>query len=201
MTSPHIPVSWGELLDKIAILRIKTRRLGAAAARADAAHELDLLGRAAGAPAGVAELIAALDAVNLRLWRIEDLIRASDAAGDFGPGFVALARAVYRENDERGRIKQALNRRLGSTLVEQKQYSAYQRPTDERLTDERLTGQRPTGQRLTGQRPTGQRPTGQRPTGQRPTGQRPTGQRPTGQRPTDQCPTGATPEQQDKKPA
>ncbi|WP_428490182.1 DUF6165 family protein [Rhodopila sp.] len=129
MTIPHIPVSWGELLDKIAILRIKTRRLDGPAARADAARELDLLRRAAAAPARVAELIAGLDAVNLRLWRIEDLIRARDAAADFGPEFVALARAVYRENDERGRIKQALNRRLGSALVEQKQYSAYQRPT------------------------------------------------------------------------
>jgi hypothetical protein len=60
-----------------------------------------------------------------RLWRIEDLIREKEAAGDFGPGFVALARAVYRESDERGRVKQAINRVLASAMVEEKQYSAY----------------------------------------------------------------------------
>jgi len=125
MTSPSIPVSWGELLDKIAILEIKSRHLHAPSARANAATELALL-RQAAAPAGnVPELMAALRAVNTRLWRIEDLIREHEAAGDFGAGFIALARAVYHENDERGRIKQALNQRLGSALVEEKQYSAY----------------------------------------------------------------------------
>jgi Family of unknown function (DUF6165) len=125
MSSPTIPVSWGELLDKIAILEIKSLRLRVPEARANAERELALLRPAASGAAGVAELMAALRAVNTRLWRIEDLIREKEAAGDFGPGFVALARAVYRENDERGRIKQALNRRLGSALVEEKQYSAY----------------------------------------------------------------------------
>jgi hypothetical protein len=125
MTSPTIAVSWGELLDKIAILEIKVLRLRAPLARANAANELELLRQSASGAPGVPELLAALRAVNTRLWRIEDLIREKDAAGDFGPGFVALARAVYRENDERGRIKQALNRELRSGLVEEKQYSAY----------------------------------------------------------------------------
>jgi hypothetical protein len=126
MSSPVIPVSWGELLDKIAILAIKVERLRGAAARENAARELALLQEAAaGDVRGVAELEAALLAVNTRLWRIEDLIREKDAAGDFGPGFVALARAVYRENDERGRIKLAINRALRSVVVEEKQYSGY----------------------------------------------------------------------------
>jgi hypothetical protein len=125
MSGPTIPVSWGELLDKIVILEIKVLRIRAPEAGANAARELALLRPAASGAVGVAELMAALRAVNTRLWRIEDLIREKEAAGDFGPGFVALARAVYRENDERGRIKQALNRRLGSALVEEKQYSAY----------------------------------------------------------------------------
>jgi Family of unknown function (DUF6165) len=125
MTSPSVPVSWGELLDKIAILEIKVLQLRAPDARANAANELYLLRQAASGIAGIPELLAALRAVNTRLWRIEDLIREHEAAGDFGPGFVALARAVYRENDERGRIKQALNRALHSALVEEKQYSAY----------------------------------------------------------------------------
>jgi hypothetical protein len=126
MTAPLVPVSWGELLDKVAILEIKAHRLRAPEAVANVARELALLRQAAGAvPAAAAPLRAGLLAVNTRLWRIEDAIRARDAAGDFGPAFVALARAVYRENDERGRIKQALNRLLGSSLVEEKQYSAY----------------------------------------------------------------------------
>jgi hypothetical protein len=125
MTSPMIPVSWGELLDKIVILEIKSLRLRAPQARDNAMTELVLLRQAAAPATGVPELTAALRAVNTRLWRIEDLIREKEAAGDFGPGFVALARAVYHENDERGRIKLALNQRLGSALVEEKQYSAY----------------------------------------------------------------------------
>lgn len=125
MTSPTIPVSWGELLDKIAILQIKSHRLHSPEARGNAANELNMLRQAASNPVRVPELEAALLAVNTRLWRIEDLIREKEAAGDFGPGFVALARAVYHENDERGRIKQALNRRLHSPLLEEKQYSAY----------------------------------------------------------------------------
>ncbi len=126
MTSPSIPVSMGELLDKISILEIKAERLRAPEAVANAERELALLRHAAGTlPPEAAPLRSALLAVNTRLWRIEDEIRGKEAAGDFGPGFVALARSVYRENDERSRIKQALNRLLRSALVEEKQYSAY----------------------------------------------------------------------------
>jgi hypothetical protein len=125
MTSPLIPVSWGELLDKIAILEIKAQRLVAADARGNAAAELELLRRAATDAPAMPELRAALLAVNTRLWRIEDLIREKEAAGDFGPGFIDLARSVYRENDERARIKRALNQKLRSALVEEKQYLAY----------------------------------------------------------------------------
>jgi predicted DCC family thiol-disulfide oxidoreductase YuxK len=125
MTMPSIPVSWGELLDKITILEIKTHRLRDGASVANAAHELALLRQAAGVLVGVAALVDGLRAVNTRLWRIEDLIREQERAGNFGPRFVALARAVYHENDERGRIKRALNQAMGSALVEEKQYSGY----------------------------------------------------------------------------
>jgi Family of unknown function (DUF6165) len=129
MTDPVVPVSWGELLDKIAILEIKRERLLSAEAVANTERELAALGPALTAlPPSLtklAELRAALAAVNRRLWTIEDQIREKDATGDFGPGFVALARSVYRENDERVRIKQAINVLLGSGLVEEKQYSRY----------------------------------------------------------------------------
>jgi hypothetical protein len=125
MTSPLIAVSWGELLDKIAILMIKVDRLRSPAAARTAARELALLQAVTADVRGIAVLESALLAVNTRLWRIEDLIREKEASGDFGPEFVALARAVYRENDERGRIKSAINAALRSALVEEKQYSAY----------------------------------------------------------------------------
>ena len=129
MSDPVVPVSWGELLDKIAILEIKRVRLRAPAAVANTERELAALRPAIDAlappPAGLPELRAALAAVNQRLWTIEDRIREKEAAGDFGPDFVALARSVYRENDERGRIKRAINMLLGSGLVEEKQYAAY----------------------------------------------------------------------------
>jgi hypothetical protein len=129
MADPIVPVSWGELLDKIAILEIKRERLGAPQAVANVGRELAALVPALAAlepaPAGLAELRAALAAVNQRLWTIEDQIRENDAQGDFGPRFIALARSVYRENDERGRIKRAINLLLGSGLIEEKQYRAY----------------------------------------------------------------------------
>jgi len=129
MADPVVPVSWGELLDKIAILEIKRERLRSPEAVANTERELAALGPALTVlrtpPLGLAELRAALAAVNQRLWTIEDQIREKDATGDFGSGFVALARSVYRENDERVRIKQAINALLGSGLVEEKQYGRY----------------------------------------------------------------------------
>ncbi len=128
MNAPTIPVSWAELFDKIAILEIKTQRLHSHSAAANAAHELGLLrdiAARAERQSGVAELCSALLAVNTRLWRIEELIREHERTRCFDASFIALARAVYRENDERGRIKQALNRLLRSALVEEKQYPGY----------------------------------------------------------------------------
>ena len=124
--TPLVPISWGELIDKITILEIKTERLSAPAAQTNAAHELSLLRTAlaelAEPPPGLPLLCAELAAVNRRLWDIEDDIRRLDAAGDFGALFVALARAVYRSNDERSRIKRAINALLGSAIIEEKQY-------------------------------------------------------------------------------
>jgi Family of unknown function (DUF6165) len=129
LPSPLVPVSWGELIDKVTILEIKRERLRAPAAVANAERELmaleSALARAEPLPMELVGLKAALAAVNRRLWTIEDAIREKEAAGDFGEAFVALARSVYRENDERGRLKQAVNRLLGSGLVEEKQYPAY----------------------------------------------------------------------------
>ena len=124
--TPRVPVSWGELIDKITILEIKTERLRAPAARTNAAHELALLREVLTAPpAGLAALRAELAAVNRRLWDIEDDIRRKEASKAFDAEFIALARAVYRNNDERGRMKRAINELLGSDIIEEKQYVGY----------------------------------------------------------------------------
>ena len=126
--TPQIPVSWGELLDKITILEIKVERLSAESARANAAKELDLLREIAQpilASGQAAAPVARLKQLNQALWEIEDRIRDHERAGDFGPGFVELARSVYRRNDERGAIKRQINLALGSALIEEKSYTPY----------------------------------------------------------------------------
>lgn len=122
---PRVPVSWGELIDKITILEIKVERLRAPAAVANAQRELELLRDVLGALEDVAPLKEALATVNRTLWDIEDGIRAKEAAGVFDAEFVALARGVYHNNDERSRIKRAINEKLQSVIIEEKQYVRY----------------------------------------------------------------------------
>lgn len=123
------PVSYGELLDKIAILQIKSERMSDPAKLANVRHELSALERIWMAhPAAVqdiAELRARLKAVNERLWVIEDDIRAKEKAQAFDDEFVRLARSVYVQNDERARIKKDINLALGSAYVEEKSYQDY----------------------------------------------------------------------------
>lgn len=125
--TPQIPVSWGELIDKITILEIKAERLSSESARANVRRELERLSAVA-ASAEHPKLIAlksALKRVNETLWRIEDDIRDKEAKQCFDAEFIELARAVYRNNDERGRLKAEINAALSSELVEEKQYVRY----------------------------------------------------------------------------
>lgn len=125
--TPSIPVSWGELLDKLTILEIKRARIEGAGARANVVREHDLLHAVASAilrEPQVVDLVAQLRSVNEALWEIEDAIRAEEAAGRFGSAFVALARSVYARNDARAAIKRRINVALGSELVEEKSYRA-----------------------------------------------------------------------------
>jgi len=119
-------MSWGELIDKLTILRIKAARFEGEAL-AQVRRECDLLEKIA-APAltgEAAELTVLLATINEKLWEVEDRIRAKEAAGCFDAEFIALARAVYHSNDERGAIKRRISRALGSALEEQKQYTSY----------------------------------------------------------------------------
>jgi Family of unknown function (DUF6165) len=121
-----VPVSPGELLDKITILRIKAARLRDPAGLAHVRHELALLEEAwrdSGAAAtDLAAEEAGLARVNEQLWVIEDEIRDEERARRFGERFIELARAVYLTNDERAAIKKRINTLLGSSIVEEKSY-------------------------------------------------------------------------------
>ena len=124
-----VPISPGELLDKITILRIKSARMQDAAKLVNVRHELQLLEQTwrAVLPAGV-DLRSeeqSLEAVNARLWDVEDLLRDQEAAKRFDAKFIELARAVYFTNDERAAIKKRINLKLGSALVEEKSYRPY----------------------------------------------------------------------------
>jgi len=124
-----VPLSPGELLDKITILRIKVVRITDPAKVANVRLELGLLEktwRDAGCAAfDVTRDERALQAVNERLWDVEDLIRDKEAKQTFDREFIDLARAVYVSNDERAAIKKRINLQLGSRLVEEKSYKPY----------------------------------------------------------------------------
>jgi hypothetical protein len=124
-----VPISPGELLDKITILRIKSARMADESKLAHVRHELARLeaSRQAALPAAadLAADEAALERVNAELWDIEDRIREHEAERRFDAGFIELARAVYLRNDERAALKRRINLRLESALVEEKSYRPY----------------------------------------------------------------------------
>lgn len=131
LKTPEVPVSWGELIDKITILEIKSVRLSSESARANVKYELNLLMEKAAPGLSAKELLphlkAKLTSVNERLWEIEDQIREKEASGSFDESFIQLARAVYITNDERAKIKRDINSLLSSDLVEEKGYAPYQK--------------------------------------------------------------------------
>ncbi|MDA0676014.1 MAG: DUF6165 family protein [Proteobacteria bacterium] len=124
-----VEVSAGELIDKITILEIKRERIADAAKRANVEAELETLARARDAAipptAELIRLTQRLKDINVRLWVIEDDIRDKERTRAFDAGFIELARAVYRTNDERADVKRAINNTLGSRLIEEKSYAAY----------------------------------------------------------------------------
>jgi hypothetical protein len=130
-----VPISVGELLDKITILEIKSERIKNPGQVGNIARELGAL-RAVRLGddidrAMLERLGAELKRVNATLWDVEDAIRDCDARGDFGEKFIELARAVYRLNDERARLKKAINLASGSRLVEEKSYKSFDREGSE----------------------------------------------------------------------
>ena len=124
-----VPISPGELLDKLTILQIKSERMDDEAKLANVRHERDLLmetwSSLGVSDAKINELWSDLKGVNEALWDIEDEIRDKERERAFDDRFIELARAVYFTNDKRSELKKRINVHLGSKIVEEKSYQDY----------------------------------------------------------------------------
>lgn len=122
-----VPLSIGEILDKITILQIKSQRIEDAAKLVNVRKELDAL-LVVCARSGVPvehKKVTELRKINETLWVVEDLLREKERAKSFDDEFVKLARDVYFTNDKRAAVKRELNLELGSGFVEEKSYKPY----------------------------------------------------------------------------
>ncbi|TNF86113.1 MAG: hypothetical protein EP300_14455 [Gammaproteobacteria bacterium] len=129
MNEIQVPISPGELLDKITILQIKSERISDPAKVANVRTELEMLEKvwseAVEADTEIETLTKELKQINEALWEIEDDIRDEERNKRFGDRFIELARAVYVTNDERANAKKKVNLHLNSTIVEEKSYQDY----------------------------------------------------------------------------
>ena len=130
MNMIKVPVSPGEVLDKITILEIKSERISDTDKLANVSRELALLQtswrQSVDEDETVRRIHAKLKAINEALWEIEDDIRDKERAREFDQRFIDLARSVYVTNDQRADAKKELNLYLGSEIVEEKSYQDYQ---------------------------------------------------------------------------
>ncbi|MDX1460420.1 MAG: DUF6165 family protein [Xanthomonadales bacterium] len=129
MENMQVPVSPGEVLDKITILEIKAERIRDPEKLANVRRELELLSetwrRHVTPDETVSRIHAQLRSINESLWEIEDDIRDKERAREFDQRFIELARSVYFTNDKRAAAKKELNLHLGSEIVEEKSYQDY----------------------------------------------------------------------------
>ena len=129
MENMQVPVSPGEVLDKITILEIKSERISDPVKVANVRSELSLLQKTWANnikdTEDIRKLHGQLKEINETLWEIEDDIRDKERASEFDQRFIELARAVYVTNDRRSQIKKELNLHLGSEIIEEKSYQDY----------------------------------------------------------------------------
>ena len=129
----QIPVSVGELVDKITILEIKKNKIKEKKKLKSVIMELNLLQKELSKITGkrralkneFIKLSAKLAGINLRLWNIENRIRKMEAEKKFGKEFIEKARSVYIYNDKRSEIKNKINKLFGSKITEVKEYTKY----------------------------------------------------------------------------
>ena len=129
MDNIHVPVSPGEVLDKITILEIKSERMSDPAKVANVRIELALLqetwAKSVTSDEVIEDLHDQLKKINETLWEIEDDIRDKERVKEFDGRFIELARQVYFTNDRRSQVKKELNLHLGSLIIEEKSYQDY----------------------------------------------------------------------------
>ena len=118
----EIPVSIGEVIDKITILKIKQKNITDISKLKNINHELDLLNEKIFDISIPEKMFEELMNINDQLWEIEDAVRLCEAKNDFGQEFINLARAVYITNDKRAELKRQINIWTNSELIEEKSY-------------------------------------------------------------------------------
>lgn len=119
----EIPVSIGELVDKVTILEIKLEFAKDKSKIININKELNYLKDKLSKISYPIFHYDTLKSVNRRLWEIEDLIRKKENLGDFGKEFIMYARLIYMYNDTRATIKREINMATGSEIVEEKIFS------------------------------------------------------------------------------
>ena len=131
MSQILVPVSLGELIDKITILEIKSERISDPAKLVNVHLELKQLNQLSVLDeellSNIADLRDNLKAVNSDLWEIEDRIRIKESLAEFDQEFIELARSVYIRNDDRAAFKRTISVQQGYDLVEEKSYADYRR--------------------------------------------------------------------------
>ncbi len=128
------PISFGELVDRIGILKIKQEKIKDTEKLTNINFEYDTLYvifkdtlkelPTSNEPQLIG-LSVKLKNINKKIWDIEDGIRDCEKNKDFGPRFIEYARGVYLNNDERAAIKREINDLVGSKIVEEKSYTGY----------------------------------------------------------------------------
>ena len=129
MSNLKIPISLGELIDKITILRIKSNKINSNEAQKNIRLELEKLEHILNTKMSINTKLKnfeiKLSKINQTLWDIEDQLREKEREKKFDKKFISLARMVYYKNDERAKIKRMINKSFGSELIEEKSYTQY----------------------------------------------------------------------------
>ena len=126
LSTIHVPVSLGELIDKITILEIKKQHMkGKQQQNVEKELEsLKLVLKSKNLDINI-NLVDKLKTINNNLWEIEDQIRFKESKQEFNQEFIELARSVYKQNDQRSFIKREINKQYNSDLIEEKSYKNY----------------------------------------------------------------------------
>ena len=129
MSNLKVPISLGELIDKITILRIKSNKINSNEAQKNIRLELEKLEHILNTKISINNNLKnfeiKLSKINQTLWDIEDQLREKEREKKFDKKFISLARMVYYKNDERAKIKRMINKNFGSELIEEKSYTQY----------------------------------------------------------------------------